>query len=334
MSRNNSLGLIVVLTTAAVALSAWWLSGRGAGAPPAPGPGVDAAKPAASAPAESAGAPLPAASEPTAQRVAIAPEAVAGAGPALVGTVQDDGGAAVAGASVACTPDSNVWNELAALDTADDFAFDQQSLLARMRADQEQRVESTTDAAGHFRIVPRGSTSTVHLSVRARGCVVLENDAPRPAGTDHDLGVLTLQRGAIIAGHVLDQQGRPVAGARVLQRPQAEAQVFGGAEFDVSDPTGLEDLRNGNDGLSDAEGRFELAHVEPGKVMLRAHHSEHPTARLDVELPLGKSVTDARIVLEPGAEISGRVVGVPAGVQGLRVHAAARPVEGTQQAAG
>ena len=49
MPKNRSLGLILVVITASVALSVWWLSGRSAGAPSAPGTGVDAVKPAAAA---------------------------------------------------------------------------------------------------------------------------------------------------------------------------------------------------------------------------------------------------------------------------------------------
>lgn len=72
-----------------------------------------------------------------------------------------------------------------------------------------------------------------------------------------------------------------------------------------------------------ADGSFELLHVEPGTFSVRARHDEHPTVRVDdVVVVAGAARDDVVLTFAPSGAITGKLVGVPAGVRGLRVVAA------------
>ena len=72
-----------------------------------------------------------------------------------------------------------------------------------------------------------------------------------------------------------------------------------------------------------ADGSFELLHVEPGTFTVRARHDEHPTVRVDdVAVVAGAARDDVVLTFGPSGAITGKLVGVPAGVRGLRVVAA------------
>lgn len=70
---------------------------------------------------------------------------------------------------------------------------------------------------------------------------------------------------------------------------------------------------------STVEGEFTFSAVAGGNYTLFVEHPEHPAAVLD-DLVVGtEPVNGLVVVLEPGAVIAGRVVGVPAGTRGLIV---------------
>lgn len=282
----------------------------------------------------------------------------AATGAALVGQVVDDKGLPVADAEVACLSGfgdmfPGMQGGGREFDLADLEDFDPEQMLQRAREVAEQRLVVTTDATGRFRLVPPGDGRMVALRVAARGHTTLDRTAQRPTTEDVDLGLLAVKRGAIVSGRVVDKQGKALVGARVTRRGGGGGGPGGGPgirgiggdgpelrfgadmpEFDFDFP-GMdlfERMRDGDDGLTDEQGRFELAHVPPGDFSLRARHVDHPPARLDgLTVAVGGDLTGLVIVAEPGATISGRIVGAPSGLKGLRVQASVRRQDRGQQ---
>jgi hypothetical protein len=84
-------------------------------------------------------------------------------GAALVGRVVDDAGAPVAAAEVSCgqMPD---WSGI----DFDPTEFDSEAALERVRTLREQRLATTTDDDGRFRLAVAGGSRRVSLQVRAR----------------------------------------------------------------------------------------------------------------------------------------------------------------------
>lgn len=173
-----------------------------------------------------------------------------------------------------------------------------------------------------------------------------------------DAGDLVLRRGAIVRGRVLDAAGAGVAGAFVGIEPADAAPAadgqgargrggraerllggngdnanngggpFGrggfGANFWRQLP-GAERFAGlfGEEVSTAADGSFELLHVEPGTFSVRARHDEHPTVRIDdVQVAAGASRDGVVLTFAPSGAITGKLVGVPAGLRGLRVVAA------------
>ena len=191
-----------------------------------------------------------------------------------------------------------------------------------------ERVEVTTDEQGRFRLQPPFASSGIGLRVLARGHAILDRRVGRPADGDLDVGILALERGVVVAGRVLDGQGEPVAGARVSRVPEAEERMLGTTELDVSAPN--EQYREGEGCVTDSAGSFELVHVAAGEFSLRARHADRPTARsARLDAGPGVELRDVVVTMQRGAEIRGRVLGMPEDGKQLRVVAAARPkVEG------
>ncbi len=94
---------------------------------------------------------------------------------------------------------------------------------------------------------------------------------------------ITLSRGAVIAGRVIDEYGRPAPGVAVLLSPTNDTAV------------------------ADQDGRFHAVVPSPGLYTLQAHHSDWGGGELKVTAPK----TDVELHLEPkgGAEITVTVDG-------------------------
>lgn len=107
---------------------------------------------------------------------------------------------------------------------------------------------------------------------------------------------LVLRDGARVLGRVLGPDGGPAVGATVQ----------------VAEPRGA--VETGPRDETDAEGRYRLEGVEPGRRLLEARHPRYPPRRLQVEVAPGENHRD--LLLEHGGEVSGRVVsasGAPLG---------------------
>lgn len=366
MQKLHSLAVLLLVATVCVAAYALWPHEDVApGAAPArvtpttpdEGPGgaakgaTGSGAPDAAAPEREAGADVGTASAQG------APEAGA---VVFTGRVVDEQGSAIAGAEVRLRTTSAPRARENAPRRARPFAPPPTDTTA-------PRLSVVTDAKGVFRVKGDAVAGTSLVRVLARGFRVLDKSVARPSGDEIDLGALTLQRGAIVSGRVVDAAGKGVAGARVqregrrampnmgdesFQMPDfgdfdvpdvdTEDAALGAAQFgDAADAPGGDFLRDvfAPRVVTDAEGRFELAHCDPGEFSLRARHADHPSARRDgLNLAAGATMSDVEIAFPAAAEIRGRVTGLPDGMK-VRVLASvvrndAPPVDGPGAAFG
>lgn len=236
---------------------------------------------------------------------------------ALSGRVLEAGtGVAVAGAEVLVAEDALSFSPRA----------------ARTAADGTYRVDG-------LRGVPH------RVSVRAEGFVPIIGETRTPAVAA--VAVIELVRGAVVAGVVVDDDDRPVAGARIdvvsADGPSpglttAAMPATGGfraALFEAA-LTGPVPLRGGElgvtlgevppiplvpgtgaavggldpaAGVTDAQGRFSVQGVVPGRVRVLALHPDHaPGSTEPFDVVSGGERTDLRIVMPAGGTVDGRVV--------------------------
>jgi protocatechuate 3,4-dioxygenase beta subunit len=177
-------------------------------------------------------------------------------------------------------------------------------LVAPMAMGMEMSIHNQLvhDAAdGRFAV--QASPTRVTLRITAAGYGVLEQKLTPDPGARVDLGDLLLPPAASIAGRVVDEQGAPVAGARVRVRR-------GG----VMDSEVFQVMRGGGaaSSTSDADGAFVLRDVTPGKLRLLAVHpafAEAESTRLEV-LP-GQTHRDVVLTLDHGGTIAGKLLLAP-----------------------
>jgi len=180
--------------------------------------------------------------------------------------------------------------------------------LRELTAVFEKPLEARTDARGVFRLreVMPGS---YHLQIEASGYLPVERDLEARADTVVDLGRFELDPGRSVYGRVVDQGGRPVAGATVSAFPARDGFTFDiMAEMEVKHRT--ETGENGQFVLPGlAEKKYELTATAPG----------YGSASVEDVDP----GTGTKLVLSPGWDIRGRVVDGSTGepIPGARVRA-------------
>jgi protocatechuate 3,4-dioxygenase beta subunit len=159
----------------------------------------------------------------------------------------------------------------------------------------------TTGADGRFGFSSLRSGDRVGLSVRKQGFL---QSAPHTVETPTDEPVrIVLQRGARVAGRVIDERGNPVQGAWLMLSTRTG---------------GFGDVPSG-DAMADDQGRFEFAAVQPGKLTLTANADGYLQEEVEVEIP-ARGLENLRVSLRPGASIVGRVLGPDGGpVPGAQV---------------
>ncbi len=106
---------------------------------------------------------------------------------------------------------------------------------------------------------------------------------------------IVLERGAGIAGRVVDPDGKPVAEARVVATSASEP-------FPVVDPR-----RDGV--LTGADGTFSIPSVAPGTWRLTASHEGHgPATSTPITVDGVRAQTNVELRLEAGGSVKGKVV--------------------------
>jgi protocatechuate 3,4-dioxygenase beta subunit len=101
---------------------------------------------------------------------------------------------------------------------------------------------------------------------------------------------------ASVFGRVVDPDGRPIAGGRVTAwatRPEGLSYRLSASEAT----------------LTDADGRFELRRLRPGKLHLAARHPDFARSTWrELELGAGERLNDLELAVRRGATITGRVL--------------------------
>jgi protocatechuate 3,4-dioxygenase beta subunit len=335
--RPVLVGLFVLLLAG---LGFWFATAGGEPIDPPVQPAVDEpAAPPVEAPAPAAGGTL----DP---QSAGGPERVAGAvgngvderNPGLKGRIVGPDGRPLAGVAVSAAAGLGFANgngrfdaeTFDARDMEDMFGggggFDGAAMLRSVREQLADRVTVATDAEGRFRVVAKGTTRAVGLRVLGRGFAILDRSVQRPKEQDVDLGDLQLQAAGIVSGRVLTPNGAPVVGARVGRVQDWESRMPMGMEFDIPELGEVETLRGGEAVLTDESGNFELAHLSPGDVTLRARHPEHPSAKSQpLAVQAGGELRSVLLTMPVGGVIAGVVEGLPADAKGLQVMAGRKP---------
>lgn len=243
--------------------------------------------------------------------------------PSIVGQVVADNGQPVVGAQIVCRPGTGFGASFADLGGIDFESFQPDTISRRVRERLRNQVTVASDEQGRFRMRLEGVGDKVTVRVLMRGFQVLEHVAARPVEEDTDVGVLELAAGAIITGRVVDAVGNAVVGAQVSRMSPTMRMLASWNDSKLPGQELLGDLQQGASSVTDAQGRFELAHVAPGEFDLRARHQDYPTAnRSGLTASKGRVLADILVTMPQVGVIRGIVQGLPSDTEGVVVMAA------------
>ncbi|PYQ23856.1 MAG: hypothetical protein DMF79_02950, partial [Acidobacteria bacterium] len=168
---------------------------------------------------------------------------------------------------------------------------------------EKESIQAKTDVRGHFRL--DGIGAGLHsVSATARGFGSARKGDVRPGGSV----TLILRPGGWLAGVVDDPQGHPVQGA--LVRAEMEPRFMGGSTVETTD----------------AQGRFELPGLDPGKYTVVARHADFAPGVASGITVDAEGRADVTIPLARGIAVTGRLVDTEE--QPLAGSVAAQEVEG------
>ena len=144
------------------------------------------------------------------------------------------------------------------------------------------------------------------FDVTARGAGFVGKRAPTQVTSAAEAELhLQLEPGEAVAGVVVDQDGKPVEGARVAHFPSTEIPVLGDVSTSMGEDVVISAAEN-SDCRTDADGRFDLGGIDDdGKFLVVAWHPDH-AGGLARGVQAGDR--DVRIELREPASIHGRVV--------------------------
>lgn len=160
-------------------------------------------------------------------------------------------------------------------------------------------------AQGRAVIGPVASGS-YHVAVWAEGYA--PSFQPLVVSGDATFARVELAKGSPVHGHVVDDAGKPVAGARV--RFEAATDAIAGTDL-VRDST-----------LTDQDGKFGFPAMALGSYRFVATHATLGTQASSVMRVEGRELSDVSIAMPAGAAVSGRVVdgsGAPAAFARVRL---------------
>lgn len=223
---------------------------------------------------------------------------VLSAGAAVTGRVVDDRGAGLAGARVRYSGASD-WTQQA--------------------SDRYDAATTASDGSFRFEALPAGSfrflASHPERAPGSSGLVTLDGKTPR------DGVVITLDVGAVVKGHVVDGQHRPVTSARVRIGVAGGPGAGPGGRRRGGGP-GARAFEPPRQAYSDADGAFEIRGLPRTELTALAIHEIGASPSVAVDASQG-DVTGVMLTLDVTGTIAGTVVD-PDG----------QPVEGAQVTAG
>ncbi len=258
------------------------------------------------------------AAEPRPEGAAVS---VAAALSGITGRVVEEDGRPVADAAVA----------LLELRPARLFPQIQVSAVELPHGDELALGRTRTADDGRFRLQGARTLGAHALSIAAGGRRALRGiDRALPGGTTTDLGDFVLETGATLTGHVVDEDGAPVAGARVRALPMPLG-------MHPDDLRGLQDLREGcalvlgdrgdlavlelpawidrllrelplPETASGTDGSFSLAGVAPGEVSVVVdRRGASGVVGAPFEVHAGRRSDLGAVALRRGRSVRGRV---------------------------
>lgn len=201
-------------------------------------------------------------------------------GVALEGYATDPQGQPVAGAEVRVI----------------EASADRMSRFLRMD-EAEPPPAATSGQDGFFRVEDRRAGETVDLDASRPGYAPASAPGVR-VPTEQPVR-LVLQPSAAVEGRVVDPDGKPVPGTRVV--------------VDPADPMAMGRMRvfsasRMRQAVADESGFFRVEDVIPGAIEVRAIATGYTTAELkNLEVRPGQELRGVEVVLAPGAVIEGRV---------------------------
>ncbi len=165
---------------------------------------------------------------------------------------------------------------------------------------QDTLLVTDTDAEGRYHIaglaygVVSVEASLDQYALFGPHDVFVRNDMPTALS-------MQLEPGGVISGRVVDVQGIPVAGARVLTERLEGLGVVSA--------------------LTSGDGRYALEGLRPGEYELLAFQQGVGLARLVAVLPAGQDLVNADMAFSPAGQISGTVIGAVTGlpIEGARI---------------
>ena len=180
-------------------------------------------------------------------------------------------------------------------------------------------ARATTDQAGRFRLLVSTERKDYVWVVAGKKGLALGWQWTRMAGSGADLTV-RLHEPAVLAGVVVDEQGKPVAGATV--RPSLKMNWMGG-----SIGVRFDEPREWFTARTDDQGRFRFEHIPAGATAdfgvqapgWASCWTHWPSDLEGSQFKAGQ--TDIRIVVKPEAIVRGRVIDEDSGkgIAGIRL---------------
>lgn len=180
--------------------------------------------------------------------------------------------------------------------------------LLAVEGTREARAATTTGEDGAFVLAPVPALAGYVLRAKApgRNDLVVRGIAVAD-GLATDLGHLVFGAPTSLGGFAVDALGRPIAGAVVA------------IERDVTRAGGMDLLRALRDiasspgpvasGRTDADGRFFVKGLPPGRYLVRVERAGYATAFVGgVLVSADGDSPDVKAVLDPGAGFEGRVL--------------------------
>ncbi len=170
--------------------------------------------------------------------------------------------------------------------------------VAGLQSEEDRRRNTTTDTKGGFRVEGLSKNQSLTASVSHPDYV--DRWLPDVDPQDEAPVEIVLERGARIAGRVVDDSGQPVEGVRLdvmtIARETPSAGRMAGA-------------LGQRPGFSKVDGTFEILGIAPGRVELgvqpvRGWIAHEP---LEMTLSAGEERTGVLVRVGRGAELAGRV---------------------------